>query len=73
MPVKSRSGSASGSSSAAGVRPQTRQFLQNLHDSLAFVLGRHLDILAWNHLATVAYKDFAAISSSGPIHEILLN
>ena len=46
---------------AEGVRPQTRQLLENLHDTPALVFGRYLDVLAWNHLATAVFKDFAAI------------
>jgi transcriptional regulator with XRE-family HTH domain len=46
---------------AEGVRPQTRQLLENLRDTPALVLGRYLDVLAWNHLATVVIKDFATI------------
>jgi transcriptional regulator with XRE-family HTH domain len=46
---------------AEGVRLQTRHLLENLHDSPALVLGRYLDLLAWNHLATVVFKDFATV------------
>jgi transcriptional regulator with XRE-family HTH domain len=46
---------------AEGVRPQTRQLLENLRDSPALVLGRYLDVLAWNHLAAAVLKDFATI------------
>ena len=46
---------------AEGVRRQTRQLLENLRDTPALVLGRYLDVLAWNHLATVVIKDFATI------------
>jgi transcriptional regulator with XRE-family HTH domain len=46
---------------AEGVRPQTRQLLENLHDSPALVLGRYLDVLAWNHLATAIFKNFATV------------
>jgi hypothetical protein len=41
------------------VRPQTRQLLENLRDTAPLVLGRYLDVLAWNHLATAVIKDFA--------------
>lgn len=44
-----------------GVRPQTRRLLENLHDTPALVFGRYLDVLAWNHLATAVFKDFATI------------
>jgi len=43
------------------VLPQTQQLLDNLRDSPALVLGRYLDILAWNRLATAVFTDFAAI------------
>jgi transcriptional regulator with XRE-family HTH domain len=46
---------------AEGVRRQTRQLLENLRDTAALVLGRYLDILAWNRLATVVIKDFATV------------
>jgi transcriptional regulator with XRE-family HTH domain len=46
---------------AEGVRPQTRQLLDNLHDSPALVLGRYMDILAWNALAAAVFKDFATV------------
>ncbi|MFJ5838537.1 helix-turn-helix transcriptional regulator [Streptomyces shenzhenensis] len=43
------------------VRPQLQQLLDNLRDSPALVLGRHLDILAWNPLATAVFRDFAHV------------
>jgi transcriptional regulator with XRE-family HTH domain len=46
---------------AEGVRHQTRQLLENLRDTPALVLGRYLDILAWNHLATAVIRNFATI------------
>jgi transcriptional regulator with XRE-family HTH domain len=46
---------------AEGVRRQTRQLVENLRDTAALVLGRYLDVLAWNHLATAVIKDFATI------------
>jgi transcriptional regulator with XRE-family HTH domain len=46
---------------AEGVRPQTRRLLENLRDSPALVLGRYLDVLAWNHLAAVVIKDFDTV------------
>ena len=46
---------------AEGVRPQTHQLLENLHDSPAVVLSRYLDVLAWNRLATAIFKDFATV------------
>jgi transcriptional regulator with XRE-family HTH domain len=46
---------------AEGVRPQTRKLLENLRDTPALVLGRYLDVLAWNQLAKAVFKDFATI------------
>jgi transcriptional regulator with XRE-family HTH domain len=46
---------------ADGVRQPTRRLLQNLRDTPAVVLGRYLDVLAWNHLATLVFKDFATV------------
>lgn len=43
------------------VRPQLQQLLDNLRDSPALVLGRYLDILAWNALATAVFRDFAHV------------
>jgi transcriptional regulator with XRE-family HTH domain len=42
---------------AESVRPQT----QLLIDTPALVLGSHLDVLAWNTLATAVFRDFAAV------------
>ena len=44
-----------------GIRPQTLRLLENLHDTPALVFSRYLDVLAWNHLATAVFKDFATI------------
>jgi transcriptional regulator with XRE-family HTH domain len=44
-----------------GVRPQTRQLLENLHDSAALVLDRYLDVLAWNPLAAAVIGNFASV------------
>jgi transcriptional regulator with XRE-family HTH domain len=46
---------------AERVLPQTRMLLDNLRDSPALLLGRYLDILAWNRLATAVFTDFAAL------------
>ncbi|WP_109005535.1 helix-turn-helix domain-containing protein [Streptomyces rishiriensis] len=43
------------------VRPPTRRLLDNLADTPAFVLGRCMDILAWNHLAAALFADFSQI------------
>jgi transcriptional regulator with XRE-family HTH domain len=44
------------------VRPQTQLLLDNLVDTPAIVLGRCLDVLAWNALASSVFIDFAKIS-----------
>ncbi|WP_155386163.1 helix-turn-helix domain-containing protein [Catellatospora paridis] len=46
---------------AQRVRPQTRLLLDNLVDTPALVLGRHLDVLAWNPLAAALITDFGAL------------
>ncbi|MCU1700888.1 MAG: hypothetical protein JWR34_6951 [Mycobacterium sp.] len=43
------------------VRPQTQILIDDLRDSPALVLGCHLDVLAWNTLATAVFRDFAAV------------
>lgn len=47
--------------SAQKVRPSTRRLLDNLTDTPAIVLGRCMDILAWNHLAAALLADFSQI------------
>ncbi|WP_327145995.1 helix-turn-helix transcriptional regulator [Nocardia sp. NBC_01327] len=42
-------------------RPATELLLNNLIDTPAIVLGRHMDILAWNRLAAALFTDFAEI------------
>jgi transcriptional regulator with XRE-family HTH domain len=44
------------------VRPQTQQLLDNLVDTPALVLGRCLDVLAWNSLAAALFIDFGQIA-----------
>jgi transcriptional regulator with XRE-family HTH domain len=46
---------------AESIRPQTQLLIDNLRDSPALVLGSHLDVLAWNTLATAVFRDFAAV------------
>ncbi|MFF5275413.1 helix-turn-helix domain-containing protein [Streptomyces sp. NPDC000133] len=43
------------------VRPQLQRLLDELTDAPALVLGRHMDILAWNSLAAALIKDFDAL------------
>ncbi|MER5527673.1 helix-turn-helix transcriptional regulator [Streptomyces sp. NPDC002677] len=46
---------------AQNVRPQMRRLLDNLVDTPALVLGRRMDILAWNPLAAALMTDFSQI------------
>jgi transcriptional regulator with XRE-family HTH domain len=43
------------------VRPPMRRLLDQLTETPALVMGRHLDILAWNSVAAALYTDFARI------------
>ena len=47
---------------AEGLRPQTHRLIDNLRDTPALVLGRYLDVLAWNRLATAVFKDFGTVA-----------
>jgi transcriptional regulator with XRE-family HTH domain len=46
---------------AERVRPQAQLLLDNLVNTPAMVLGRCLDVLAWNSLATALFIDFGQI------------
>jgi transcriptional regulator with XRE-family HTH domain len=46
---------------AQRVRPAMRRLLEQLTETPAVVLGRRLDILAWNSAAAALYADFAQI------------
>ncbi|ROO87157.1 helix-turn-helix protein [Actinocorallia herbida] len=46
---------------AQRLRPAMRRLLDQLTETPALVLGRRLDILAWNPAAAALYTDFAAI------------
>ncbi|MFD8612798.1 transcriptional regulator [Streptomyces sp. NPDC059631] len=46
---------------AQRVRPALRRLLAQLPGAPAIVLGRHLDVLAWNAAAVALYTDFAEI------------
>ncbi|PWI15345.1 transcriptional regulator [Streptomyces sp. Act143] len=46
------------------VRPPMRRLLAQLPHAPALVLGRRLDILAWNAAATALYTDFAAVPAA---------
>jgi hypothetical protein len=50
---------------AERVLPQTRLLLDNLRDSPAILLGRYLDILAWNRLATTVFTETVACQVIG--------
>lgn len=43
------------------LRPAMRRLLDRLTDTPALVLGKRMDVLAWNDAATALYTDFAAI------------
>lgn len=43
------------------VRPAVRNLLDTMDNVPAYVLGRRMDILAWNRLATALLGDFAAV------------
>ena len=47
--------------SAQTVQPQLRRLLDELTTSPAFILGRRMDILAWNRMAAALLVDFAKI------------
>ncbi|MGW2057819.1 helix-turn-helix domain-containing protein [Streptomyces sp. NPDC001840] len=49
---------------AQRVRPAARRLLQQLTETPALVLGKRMDILAWNHAATALYTDFARIPTA---------
>ncbi|MFI9834834.1 helix-turn-helix domain-containing protein [Streptomyces sp. NPDC051913] len=46
------------------VRPAMRRLLAQLPHAPALVLGKRLDILAWNAAATALYTDFAAVPAA---------
>jgi transcriptional regulator with XRE-family HTH domain len=48
---------------AQPVRPAMRRLLGQLTQAPAIVLGRRMDILAWNAAATALYTDFARVSA----------
>jgi transcriptional regulator with XRE-family HTH domain len=43
------------------VRPQLRRLLDALHDVPAMVIGRRMDVLAWNRLAAALLGDWGAL------------
>lgn len=46
---------------AQGVRPAMRRLLDQLSATPAVVLGKRLDVLAWNDAAAALYTDFSAV------------
>jgi transcriptional regulator with XRE-family HTH domain len=46
------------------VRPAMRRLLDQLTETPALVLGKRLDILAWNHSAAALYADFGSIPAA---------
>ncbi|MET7695924.1 helix-turn-helix transcriptional regulator [Streptomyces sp. NPDC005483] len=46
------------------LRPAMRRLLDQLTDTPALVLGKRLDILAWNPSAAALYTDFAAVPAA---------
>jgi transcriptional regulator with XRE-family HTH domain len=49
---------------AQRVRPAMRRLLDQLTQTPAIVLGRRLDILAWNPMAVTLYTDFGAVPTA---------
>ncbi|MCG3751921.1 MULTISPECIES: helix-turn-helix domain-containing protein [unclassified Amycolatopsis] len=46
------------------VHPQTLRLVRSMNDAPALVLGRHMNILAWNPLAAALYTDFGALPAA---------
>ena len=46
------------------VRPSTRRILEHLAPNPAFLLGRRLDLLAWNRTAAALITDFGAVPAA---------
>ena len=44
------------------VRPEVKRLVDALHGTPAFVLGRRMDVLAWNPLAAALITDFGALA-----------
>ena len=49
---------------AQRIRPAMRRLLDQLTQTPAVVLGRHLDILAWNPMAAALYTDFGLLPAA---------
>lgn len=46
------------------VRPGVRRLLEQLDPTPAFVLGRRMDVLAWNTMAAALFGDFGSVPAS---------
>ncbi|MGW8379249.1 helix-turn-helix domain-containing protein [Streptomyces sp. ODS28] len=57
---------------AQKVQPQLRRLLGELTTTPAFVLGRRMDILAWNPMATALFTDFSQLPENHRNHVWLL-
>ncbi|MEU3854876.1 helix-turn-helix domain-containing protein [Streptomyces sp. NPDC029554] len=49
---------------AQRVRPAVRRLLEQLTEAPCLVLGKRMDILAWNQAATALYTDFARVPAA---------
>ena len=49
---------------AQRIRPAMRRLLDQLTQTPAIVLGRHMDILAWNPMAAALYTDFGLLPAA---------
>ncbi|NYI05299.1 helix-turn-helix domain-containing protein [Allostreptomyces psammosilenae] len=54
-------GGSDGSHPDGPIDPQTRLLLDTIGDASAMVLGRRMDVLAWNAVATALFLDFATV------------
>jgi transcriptional regulator with XRE-family HTH domain len=59
-PAGRKAGRSAGPDGPAAVRPGMRRMLEMMADVPAFVLGRRMDVLAWNALADALYEFAAA-------------
>jgi transcriptional regulator with XRE-family HTH domain len=50
--------------SAQRIRPAVRRLLDQLTETPAIVLGRRMDIIAWNQMARALYTDFDQLSAA---------
>ncbi len=57
-----RPGRRAPGSAVERVRPEVQRLVDALHGTPAFVLGRRMDVLAWNPLAAALITDFGALA-----------